>query len=211
MMELETNRLVVRFTFAELMYAASLMGFGQLYLLNINQQSDLSAWMKTGRESLSARSLIHTDTIGVTKIDELLYTLVHWIAAPEWAIKFSIQRSSSAEQFIVFYQEGYLCSRQIEEVVELILFRNPENARDYIFQLAGFNQKTSTVFPPFDPRTIKDVCDLVFYYWERSLPVQKGTKRFLMNDQYMYIEEIKNGKKQYIPMNSQMVSQLELI
>ncbi len=204
-MKITGDNFSIKFTNAELAFAASALGFHQISLFNQEDWQNLEQLMATGQRSLQARGLVTVGVSNQMEMDVFLDGLIHWMQDPEWVMLFKVHRPTAEDTWAVFFRQDYLLCHHVCGTVEFTLFESAEKARSNILHQIGLGMVTAP--PPILQREkVQAVIDVSLWQKRQGEKIWRGSKRFQNTHQGSYLEIAEAGNIRY-----QAVSMTDLL
>lgn len=195
-MKITSEELSIKFTNAELAFAASALGFHQLELFNQEDWKNPEQLVVTGQRSLQARGFVRQNASQEMELDVFLDGLIHWIQDPDWTMVFQVHRPASEDTWTVFFRQDYLLCHHMGGTVEFILFESAQKARSNILHQIGLGMVA--VPPPILQREkVQAVIDVSLWQRRHGEKMCRGTKRFHNTPQGSYLEILEADECRY--------------
>ncbi len=213
-MHIDDKKFILSLSPAEIIYAASLSGFNKLHLIKLPEPKNIEQLLHDGAHSLQSRKLILPGSNGEVALDDLLFSLIHWIALPQWALHFDIQHINKQEDIILFYKNGYLCCQAHDQQIDFLVFKSDIDLQNHVFNIAGLNQRPipNQQLPLYNPIEIDCFCEIWFYEYYLGLPSLKGVKKFASNPMCLYVGQVASDRQlRYVPLSHSSIEALELL
>ncbi len=195
-MKITPDNFSIKFTNAELAFAASALGFHRLVLFNQEDWGDLEQLIESGKRSLQARGLLGQDATQEMKMDVFLDGVIHWTQDPDWVMTFQVHRPTIEDAWTVFFRQDYLLCHHISEGVELTLFESVEKARLNILHQIGLGMVADPL-PMFQREEVQAIIDVSLWQKRQGEKVLMGDKRFYNTPQGSYLEITVADERRY--------------
>lgn len=195
-MKITPENFFIKFTNAELAFAASALGFHRLVLFNQEDWGDLEQLMEAGKRSLQARGLLRQDAAQEMKMDVFLDGLIHWTQDPDWVMTFQVHRPTIEDAWTVFFRQDYLLCHHISEAVEFTLFESADQARSNILRQIGLGIAADPL-AVFQQEKSQAVIDVSLWQKRQGEMIWLGNKRFQNTPQGSFLEKLEANESHY--------------